>query len=215
MMNLFERIKNSISADVHELLDQKEEKNPLSLLNQYLRQCELEVNKAHKLVERQQLLKDQFVREMEEAEAKAAKRAHQAEIAQQANEQELYQFALQEKEQHALRAANLKESTLQAEKDLVELEQKYEQMKHKLKDMQIKRMELMGRENVARAHQKMDRVIDPSQSMKKSAFRFDELEHYMDRLEQKVNADYQASSMDAKLAKLEKDWKKEESHTTV
>lgn len=54
-MNLFERIKNSISADVHELLDQKEEKNPLSLLNQYLRQCELEVNKARKLVERQQL----------------------------------------------------------------------------------------------------------------------------------------------------------------
>ncbi|MED1865059.1 PspA/IM30 family protein [Fictibacillus nanhaiensis] len=215
MMNLFERIKNSISADVHELLDQKEEKNPLSLLNQYLRQCELEVNKARKLVERQQLLKDQFVREMEEAEARAAKRAHQAEIAQQANEQELYQFALQEKEQHTVRAANLKESTLQAEKDLVELEQKYEQMKHKLKDMQIKRMELMGRENVARAHQKMDRVIDPSQSIKKSAFRFDEIETYMDRLEQKVNAEYHASSMEAKLAKLEKDWKKEESHTTV
>ncbi|WP_328086224.1 PspA/IM30 family protein [Fictibacillus nanhaiensis] len=214
-MNLFERIKNSISADVHELLDQKEEKNPLSLLNQYLRQCELEVNKARKLVERQQLLKDQFVREMEEAEARAAKRAHQAEIAQQANEQELYQFALQEKEQHTVRAANLKESTLQAEKDLVELEQKYEQMKHKLKDMQIKRMELMGRENVARAHQKMDRVIDPSQSIKKSAFRFDEIETYMDRLEQKVNAEYHASSMEAKLAKLEKDWKKEESHTTV
>lgn len=214
-MNLFERIKNSISADVHELLDQKEEKNPLSLLNQYLRQCELEVNKARKLVERQQLLRDQFARETQEAEAKAAKRAHQAELAQQANETELYQFASQEKEQHETRASKLKESTLQAEKDLSELEQKYEQMKHKLKDMQIKRMELMGRENVARAHQKMDRVIDPSNSMKKTAFRFDELETYMDRLEQKVNADYYASSMEAKLAKLEKEWKKEESHTTV
>lgn len=214
-MNLFERIKNSISADVHELLDQKEEKNPLSLLNQYLRQCELEVNKARKLVERQQLLRDQFARETQEAEAKTAKRAHQAELAQQANETELFQFASQEKEQHETRASKLKESTLQADKDLSELEQKYEQMKHKLKDMQIKRMELMGRENVARAHQKMDRVIDPSNSMKKTAFRFDELETYMDRLEQKVNADYYASSMEAKLAKLEKEWKKEESHTTV
>jgi lia operon protein LiaH len=37
----------------------------------------------------------------------------------------------------------------------------------------------------------------------------------MDRLEQKVNSDYYASSMEAKLAKLEKDWKKEETHTTV
>ncbi|MDM5314553.1 PspA/IM30 family protein [Fictibacillus sp. b24] len=214
-MNLFERIKNSISADVHELLDQKEEKNPLSLLNQYLRQCELEVNKARKLVERQQLLRDQFARETEEAESKAAKRAHQADLAQQANESELYQFAIQEKEQHETRADKLKESTQQAEKDLSELEQKYDLMKHKLKDMQIKRMELMGRENVARAHQKMDRVIDPSSSMKKSTFRFDELENYMDRLEQKVNADYHASSMEAKLAKLEKEWKKEDSHTTV
>lgn len=120
----------------------------------------------------------------------------------------MYQFAIQEKEQHETRADKLKESTQQAEKDLSELEQKYDLMKHKLKDMQIKRMELMGRENVARAHQKMDRVIDPSSSMKKSTFRFDELENYMDRLEQKVNADYHASSMEAKLAKLEKEWKK-------
>jgi lia operon protein LiaH len=214
-MNLFERIKNSISADVHELLDQKEEKNPLSLLNQYLRQCEHEVNKARKLVERQQLLRDQFFRETQEAEAKAAKRAHQADLAQQANETELYQFAIQEKEQHESRARRLKESTLQTEKDLSELEQKYEQMKHKLKDMQIKRMELMGRENVARAHQKMDRIIEPSSAMKQTAFRFEELETYMDRLEQKVNADYHASSMEARLAKLEKEWKKEETHTTV
>jgi phage shock protein A len=214
-MNVFERIKNSISADLHNLMDQKEEKNPLSLLNQYLRQCEQEVNKALKLVERQQLLKDQFVRETKEAETKAAKRAGQAELAQQANEQELYQFAVQEKEQHEARANKLKESTLQAEKDLSELEQKYEQMKHKLKDMQIKRMELMGRENVARAHQKMDQVIEPTSILKKSAFRFEELENYMDRLEQKVNADYYASSMEARLAKLEKDWKKEETHTTV
>lgn len=214
-MNLFERIKNSISADVHELLDQKEEKNPLSLLNQYLRQCEQEVNKARKLVERQQLLKDQFVREIKEGEAKAAKRSHQAELAQQANEQELYQFAVQEKEQHEARVSKLKESAAQTEKDLTELEQKYEQMKHKLKDMQIKRMELMGRENVARAHRKMDRVIEPSSVLKETAFKFDELENYMDRLEQKVNADYYSSSMEAKLAKLEKDWKKEDTHTTV
>jgi lia operon protein LiaH len=160
-------------------------------------------------------LKDQFVREIQEAEAKAAKRSHQAELAQQANEQELYQFAIQEKEQHEARAGKLKESAAQTEKDLTELEQKYEQMKHKLKDMQIKRMELMGRENVARAHRKMDRVIEPSNVLKNTAFKFDELENYMDRLEQIVNADYYASSMEAKLAKLEKDWKKEETPTTV
>ncbi|MBY6037504.1 PspA/IM30 family protein [Fictibacillus nanhaiensis] len=214
-MNVFERIKNTITADVHELLDQKEDKNPLSLLNQYLRQCEQEVNKTRKLVERQQLLLDQFRREVKEAEEKAVKRAHQAELAQQVNEQELYQFAIQEKAQHETRANQLKESTAQAEKDLAEMEQKYEQMKHKLKDMQIKRMELMGRENVARAHQKMDRILGSEGPLKKSVFRFEELEQYMDRLEQKVNEHYFASSMESKLAKLEKDWKKQDSSTSV
>jgi phage shock protein A len=214
-MNLFERIKNTIAADFHEVLDKKEEKNPLSLLNQYLRQCELEVNKTQKLVERQQLLKEQFDRERKEAEDQAAKRARQAEMAQQANEQELYQFASSDKDQLEARASQLRASAAEAEKNLSELEQKYEQMKHKLKDMQLKRMELMGRENVVRAHRQMDRVLEPSNSFKDSAFRFEELESYVDRLEQKVNASYHASTMEAKLAKLEKDWKKEESHTTV
>jgi lia operon protein LiaH len=214
-MNVFERIKNTISADINGMLDQKEEKNPLSLLNHYLRQCEQEVNKTRKLVERQQLLKDQFQRETKEAEEKASKRARQAELAQQANEQELYRYASQEKEQHEARAKILKESTLQVEKDLSELEQKYEQMKHKLKDMQIKRMELMGRENVARAHQKMDRILEPANAFQKSVFRFEELENHLDRLEQKVNTAYYTSTMEAKLAKLEKESKKEESHTTA
>ena len=43
MSNLFTRLKNSISADFHQILDEKEQKNPISLLNQYLRQCEHEV----------------------------------------------------------------------------------------------------------------------------------------------------------------------------
>jgi lia operon protein LiaH len=213
-MNVFERIKNTITADVNELLDQKEEKNPLSLLNHYLKKCELEVNKTSKLVERQRLLKDQFAKETNEAEEKAAKRAQQAKLALEANEQELHQFAIQDKELHESRAVLLQQSTEQAEKDLIELEQKYEKMKHKLKDMQIKQLELMGRENTAKAHQKMDRILDPSHAFEKSAFRFEELEHYMDRLEQKVNSAYYATTMEARLAKLEKE-KKQESHTTA
>lgn len=45
MSNLLERIKNSISADFHEVLDKKEDKNPIVLLNQYLRQSEKEVER--------------------------------------------------------------------------------------------------------------------------------------------------------------------------
>ena len=52
MANLFERIKNTVMSDLHEAIDKKEKKNPISVLNQYLRQCELEVEKVRKLVEK-------------------------------------------------------------------------------------------------------------------------------------------------------------------
>ena len=63
MNQLFSRMKQAISADFHDLLDKKEKKNPIAMLNQYLRQCELETEKVRKLVERQSLLKAEFTRE--------------------------------------------------------------------------------------------------------------------------------------------------------
>ena len=60
-------MKQAISADVHDLLDKKE-KNPIAMLNQYLRQCEVETEKVRKLMERQSLLKAEFTREYDHAE---------------------------------------------------------------------------------------------------------------------------------------------------
>src|SRR3954466_7709781 len=150
MANLFSRIKNVVLADLHGVLDQKEQKNPITLLNQYLRECEQETEKVRKLVERQYRLKDEFTREYNQAVELAAKRKHQAEIASQAGEAELHQFALNEQQQYEERVARLKELVAQSNGQLTDLEQKYEEMKHKLKDMNIRRLELMGRENVTR-----------------------------------------------------------------
>ncbi len=110
MANLFTRIKNTILADLHNVLDEKEQKNPIALLNQYLRECEQETEKVRKLLERQYKLKDEFTREYQNAVSLAAKRKSQAEIAANANETELYQFALNEQQQYEERASRLKES---------------------------------------------------------------------------------------------------------
>ena len=93
MTNLFTRIKNTITADLHEALDQKEKKNPIALLNEYLRQCEQETEKVRKLLERQYTLKEEFTKEHVQAVELAEKRKRQSEIASQAGEMELYQFA--------------------------------------------------------------------------------------------------------------------------
>ncbi|MBM7690601.1 phage shock protein A [Peribacillus deserti] len=213
MANLFTRIKDTVVADFHGLLDEKEKKNPLALLNQYLRECEAEVEKVSKLVERQSLLKEEFNREYQGALEMAEKRKAQSDIALQAGESDLHEFASMEARQYADRASYVKTVYDQAGLQLSELERKYEEMKHKLKDMQIKRMELMGRENMARASHKVSQVLNESNYSDQSFSRFNELEGYLDRLEQQVSASYYRSTIDSKIAKLEKELKNKETHS--
>ncbi|MFC4802712.1 PspA/IM30 family protein [Neobacillus sp. GCM10023253] len=211
MTNLFTRIKNTVLADLHEALDQKENKNPIALLNQYLRESEQETEKVRKLVERQYRLRDEFTKELHQASEMAAKRKYQAEVAAKAGEEELYQFAQSEFQQYTARVERLSASLDQVKGQLGELERKYEEMKHKLKDMQLRRMELMGRENVTRANQRMNQVLDSNTYSDKAFSRFNEIENYLDGLEHKVNSSYYRSTIDAKVAELEKNIKLEES----
>ncbi len=211
MTNLFTRIKNTIMADLHEAIDQKEKQNPIALLNQYLRQCEQETEKVRKLLERQYALKDEFTREYQQSQELAEKRKYQAEIASKADETELYQFASAEHQQYAERAARLNTSLDQVRVQLGELERKYQEMKHKLKDMHLRRLELMGRENIARANHRINQVVDSNTYSDQSYSKFKDIENYLDRLEHQVNSSYYRSTIDARVAQLEKDMKLDES----
>lgn len=212
MGNLFQRMKQTIESDLHELLDHKEKDNPISMLNQYLRECEIEADKVKKLVERQAILKNEFTEEYNHASELASKRKHQAEIAAQAGETELSEFAAKEQTLYAERAQRLENSLIQAAEDLKKLEQKYEEMKHKLKDMHLRRMELMGRENAARANHRMNKVYEGENQMTASYNRFSEMESYLERLEQRVSKAYYAHTIDEKISFLEKELKNQESN---
>lgn len=211
MTNLFTRIKNTVLADLNEALDQKEKKNPIALLNQYLRQCEQETEKVKKLIERQYRLKEEFSREYQQAAELAEKRKNQADIAAKAGESELQQFAFQEAMHYEERATRLKQTLTEASLELQNLEAKYEEMKHKLKDMHIRRMELMGRENVSRANHRINQVINNDTYSDKAYSRFGEIDSYLERLEKEVNQSYNRNTIDARIAELEKGMKKEES----
>ncbi|WP_335872735.1 PspA/IM30 family protein [Bacillus sp. 2205SS5-2] len=213
MANLFKRIRHTVEADLNEILDQKEQNNPIALLNQYLRDCEKEVEKTRKLVERQYLLKQEFMKELQEAQSLATKRQHQAEIAEKAGEQELHEFAQREYLVYQERSQRLEASCANASQQLDELERKYEEMKHKLKDMHIKRMELMGKENITRAHYKMNQMLDENKLEKHAIPRYEEMENYLEKLEHHVNSSFHRHTIDAKIAKLEKDLQTKESES--
>lgn len=105
---------------------------------------------------------------------------------------------------------SLKEAQKSAEVQLDELERKYEEMKHKLKDMHLKRMELMGRENIARANHRINRVLNAGSSDAKPIAKFDEMEQYIDRIENQVHSDYNRHTIDARIAQLEKEMEQKE-----
>lgn len=205
MTNLLERMKNTVLADINNLLDKKEEKNPLALLNQYVRECEKETDKVKKLVERQYKLKEEFVKELHQAEEMAEKRKRQAEVASKAGEEELYSFAQQEQAHYEERVVRLNESLKNTEQQLHEIETKYMDMKHKLKDMKIRQMELMAKENTTKANHTMNKVLEEKQANPTNQARFTEMEEYIEKLEKKINTEYYKQTMDEKLAALEKD----------
>ncbi|MFB5198404.1 modulator protein [Bacillus sp. AFS073361] len=205
MANLLTKIKDLIIADLNETRQHKEKQSPIALLNQYLRECEQETENVGKLVERQASLKEEFTREYHQATERAEKRKYQADIASNAGETELYQFAAKEHQQYAERAERLKTSLAQVSEQLSELERKHDEMKHKLKDMHLRRMELMGRENITRANLKINQVAESSSVPDQFSSKFKDIENYLERLEQKVNHSFFHSTIDARMEQLEKE----------
>lgn len=208
MNSLWNRFKYSVQADLHTVLDKKESKNPIAMLNQYIRGAEKQTESIGKLLERQSKLKTELQKELAEAEKMSDKRRSQLELAQTAGEEDLIAFAEEEIAAYDTRAAELSESVMETAYELISLERKFEEMKHKVKDMKVRQLQLMGKENVTRAHHRMDQIISPENADSKMASVGD-MKKYIENLGGKIEREYETSSMDRRLETLEKESAKE------
>lgn len=202
MKSLWNRLKYSIQADLHEMLDKKENKNPIAMLNQYIREAEKQTDSVGKLLERQGKLKVELDRELLEAKEMASKRQRQLELAESTEEDDLIAFAKAEVQAYQTRTLQLTESIHETTAELLSLEHKFEEMKHKIKDMKVRQLQLMGKENVVRANHQMDQVIAPEQAQRKIST-FEEMEQYIHNLSGEIDRDYETSSMELRLKSLE------------
>lgn len=208
MNSLWNRFKYSIQADLHTVLDKKENKNPIAMLNQYIREAEKQTDSVGKLLERQSKLKGELDKELKEAQAMTDKRRHQLELAKQTGEEDLVAFADAEVKAYETRANQLMESIQETAYEHMSLERKFEEMKHKVKDMKVRQLQLMGKENVIRANHRMDQVISPEQSAHKMST-LNEMQQYIENLGVKIDQDYEVSSMERRLESLELNGEKE------
>ncbi|MBE1555275.1 PspA/IM30 family protein [Sporosarcina limicola] len=203
MNSLWNRFKYSVQADLHNLFDKKENKNPIAMLNQYIREAEKQTDSIGKLLERQSKLKTELQKELAESEKMADKRRSQLELAQATGEEDLVTFAEDEIAAYDTRAAELSESVSETAYELISLERKFEEMKHKVKDMKVRQLQLMGKENVTRAHRQMDQVISPENGDSRIAS-VNEMKKYIENLGGKIDREYETSSMERRLESLEK-----------
>ncbi|MGG0655693.1 PspA/IM30 family protein [Rummeliibacillus pycnus] len=212
MVNLLQRLKYTIEADLHHLFDKKEEKNPIAMLNQYVREAEKQTEETGKWLERQGQLKQKLEKELEETMEMHDKRSKQLELAKLSGEQDLISFAEQEIQTYTQRSIVLRDSIDKTTEELFGLERKYEEMKHKIKDMKVRQLQLMGKENVVRAHNQMDHILNPesTSNSNKRLNSFDEMENYIERLGQKIDREHEVTSMEERLALLEKQATKKE-----
>ncbi|MFF2794297.1 PspA/IM30 family protein [Lysinibacillus xylanilyticus] len=198
-MNLFQRFKYTIEADLHQLFDKKEQKNPIAMLNQYIREAEKQTEQTGKLLERQGQLKEKLEQEFKQNAELLAKREAQLKLATTSGEQDLIDFASDEVAAYTARNNTLQASIEASTREYFELERKFETMKHKIKDMKVRQLQLMGKENVTRAHHQMDGMI-----AKNNKTNFEDLESYIDKLSYQIDKDHEVTSFESRLAQLEK-----------
>ena len=91
-MNLLQRFRYTIEADLHQLFDKKEEKNPITMLNQYIREAEKQTEQTGTLLERQGKLKEKMELELKQNADVLAKREAQLQLALASGEQDLIDF---------------------------------------------------------------------------------------------------------------------------
>lgn len=198
-MNLFQRFRYTVEADLHQLFDKKEQKNPIAMLNQYIREAEKQTEETGKLLERQGQLKEKLEQEYQQNADLLAKRESQLTLAQTSGEQDLIDFATDEVTAYTARNYTLQASIEASTREYFELERKFETMKHKIKDMKVRQLQLMGKENVTRAHHQMDGMI-----AKNNKTNFEDLEAYIDKLAYQIDKDHEVTTFEARLAQLEK-----------
>ncbi|MBW7477059.1 PspA/IM30 family protein [Paenibacillus oenotherae] len=97
-MKIFGRMKEIAAADIHHMLDRYED--PISMAKQYIRQLEEQIEKIHHALAEQYAAERQNGALITRTEAIVSKRARQARLAVDRQEDNIAELALQEKLYH-------------------------------------------------------------------------------------------------------------------
>ncbi|EMG29228.1 hypothetical protein LFLEISCH_01215 [Listeria fleischmannii subsp. fleischmannii LU2006-1] len=133
MANFFDKMKEW-NKEVTKKIDERAEKRRSSV-TYYMDKTKAEMKDAERMVEKQRELKSLFYKEYKEMEAYVEKRRRQVEIAEEAGETKLAEFAKAEVAQYEEQLQTTKGHYEQASKQLEDLELRMHEMRLKWKNL--------------------------------------------------------------------------------
>ncbi|WP_028403049.1 PspA/IM30 family protein [Ectobacillus panaciterrae] len=184
-MGILKRIKNIVTADVHETLDKLE--NPVSMLKQYLRDTEEQVAKAQHALSQQLFLEKKYEALIAETEDIIAKRTRQAELALSRDEDNMAHLALQDKITNEKKLEMYRENYEMTKQQTAALYEQIDKLQEKYQELQYKKLVLVSRLNAARAMKQSNAAL-ASFHTENAVKGFARVESYIQKLEAEAAA---------------------------
>lgn len=146
-MGVIKRVKRVFVADLHDMVDKME--NPVSLIKQYLREVEEQIEKGKEALRQQYVVEKKYELLITDAEQTISKRVRQAKLALSKGEEDIAKIALQEKVLTEKKLDTYKEQLELISGKTQELVDQLQTLQQKYEELTLKKNELISRTNVA------------------------------------------------------------------
>jgi phage shock protein A len=156
-MGILKRLRDLTVASVNDAIDSMED--PVVMLNQYMRDMEVEIGQVEVSVARQVALEKKFRQQWEEALAFVEKRDRQVKLALSEGEDELARRALIDKKQYEARAKEYETLYTTASEAAQQMREKLAELKEEFYKMRAKKFTLMARAQVARTQKQVNQAV--------------------------------------------------------
>lgn len=202
-MSIFKRFRDITVASINDVLDKVED--PVTMLNQYMRDMESEISKAEVAVARQDAMEKKWKGLVEAMEVRAKKRERQAQLAVDMGDDQVARQALADKEYCQVRIEEYQAQYETAKAQKQSLQAQLQELKDKYYELRSKKYTLVARANVASAKKQMNVAMSSidTDSAAKGFARIEERVMMMEsdaEASHRIRSTYSQDWLDQKLA---------------